>query len=72
MRRHPFDPLAAALGLAVIALAVAVSLFELDRLEDNLLFVVAGAAVLLALFVIPWRRDPSATPSPDAGDTVEE
>ena len=64
MPRHRFDPFAAVLGLVLIGLAVAVASFELDGIEDNVVLVVAGAAVLVALLIIPWRRD-----APDAPDT---
>lgn len=70
MPRHRFDPFAAVLGLILIGLAIAVALFELDRIEDNLVVVVAGAAVLLALLVIPWRRDESDA-SAGLGGVVE-
>jgi len=69
MKRHPFDPLAAALGLAIVALAVAVAMFELGGIEDNLVGVIAGAAVFVALLIIPWRRNPSAT---RVGEVVEQ
>jgi hypothetical protein len=68
MRRHPFRPLDAVLGLAVVLLGVLVAVFGFEDVdEDNVVMWCAIGAVVIGLALIPWPRrgDSSAVELPD-------
>jgi hypothetical protein len=68
MRRHPFRPLDAVLGLAVVLLGVLVAVFGFEDVEDdNVVMWCAIGAAVIGLALIPWprRKDPSAVELPD-------
>jgi hypothetical protein len=56
VKPHPFQPLAAVLGIGVIALGVLVTMFGVERLEDDVLVWTAVGAALIGVALIPWRR----------------
>ncbi len=56
MKAHPFQPLAAVLGIGVIALGVLVAVFGVGRVDDDALVWVAVGVALLGIALIPWRR----------------
>jgi len=66
MQRHPFDPVAAALGILAIAAGLLVALGEAVDLQTDGRWWLAGAAVLVGLAIIPWRRP--AAPDGDPGE----
>jgi hypothetical protein len=56
MRRHPIDPLSAALGILAVALGVLVACTELDELgSDSVAWIIAGV-LLVGLGLVPWPR----------------
>jgi hypothetical protein len=66
---HPFRPLDAVLGLALIAVGVLVSVFGFENLdEDNLFVWLAIAAGVVGLSLLPWphRRTPVPHAEPAA------
>ena len=68
MRRHPFRPLDAVLGLVVVLLGVLVAVFGFEDVEDdNVVLWCAIGAVVIGLALIPWprRQDPAAAELPD-------
>jgi hypothetical protein len=68
MRRHPFRPLDAVLGLAVVLLGILVAVFGFEDVEDdNVVVWCAIGAVVIGLALIPWPRHehPSAVELPD-------
>jgi hypothetical protein len=68
MRRHPFRPLDAVLGLVVVLLGVLVALFGFEDVEDdNVVMWCAIGAVVIGLALIPWPRrgDPAVVELPD-------
>jgi hypothetical protein len=68
MRRHPFRPLDAVLGLAVVLLGMLVAVFGFEDVEnDNVVVWCAIGAVVIGLALIPWPRHehPSAVELPD-------
>lgn len=67
MHRHPFHPMSAALGLALVALGVVV-VFGLEQIGDDTIVWVAAAAALLGAAMIPWRRQrPGVGAQPSSG-----
>jgi hypothetical protein len=56
MESHPFQPLAAVLGIGVIALGVLVAIFGFEHVEDDALAWAAVGAAVIGLALIPWRR----------------
>ena len=69
MQRHPFRPLDAVLGLALVLLGVLVAVFGFENVDDdNVVMWCAIAAGVIGLALLPWpRRTKSApaTPLPD-------
>jgi hypothetical protein len=68
MRRHPFRPLDAVLGLVVVLLGVLVAVFGFEDVDDdNVVMWCAIGAVVIGLALIPWprRQDPAAVELPD-------
>ncbi len=63
MRPHPFRPLDAVLGLAVIAVGVLVAVFGFEDLdEDNVFIWLVIAAGVLGLSLLPWPHRRAAEP----------
>ena len=56
MARHPFDFLSAALGVVAVGLGVLVSTASIDRVDTDLGWWFALAALVLGLGLIPWNR----------------
>lgn len=56
MRRHPFDPLSAALGILAIALGVLVATAELDELGSDAGAWIAAGVLVAGLGMVPWSR----------------
>jgi hypothetical protein len=65
VRRHPFDPVSAALGVLAVVAGLLVMLGEAADLETDGSWWFAAAAVVVGLAVIPWRRR-TAAPADDA------
>jgi hypothetical protein len=68
--RHPFDLVSAALGVLAVAVGSLVALGQLADLDRRGPWWLAGAAVLVGLAIIPWRRRTAST-DPRA-DTAEQ
>jgi len=70
VRRHPLDPLSAALGVIAVVLGVLVATDQLDELGSDTGAWIAGAVMLVGLGLLPWswRRNRSAS----ADDTPSE
>ncbi len=63
MRRHPFRPLDAVLGLALVLLGVLVAVFGFENLDDdNVVMWCAIAAGVIGLALLPWPRRTRSTP----------
>jgi len=58
MRRHPFDPVSAALGVLALAAGLLVLLGDAAAVDTRGGGWIAVAAVLVGLAIIPWRRPP--------------
>jgi hypothetical protein len=74
MRRHPFRPLDAVLGLAVVLLGVLVAVFGFEDVdEDNVVMWCAIGAVVIGLALIPWphRESRSAAELPDESSPAD-
>ena len=56
MKRHPFQPFVALLGVAVSLLGVLVAVFGFEEIDDDALVWVAVAAGVVGIALIPWRR----------------
>ena len=57
MRRHPFRPLDAVLGLALVLLGVLVAVFGFEDLDDdNVVMWCAIGAGVIGLALLPWPR----------------
>ena len=71
MPPHRFNPLSAVVGLAVIALGVAVSVFGFDELDNDPIVWGAAIAVLVALILmaLPTRSTRPAIEEPGAAET---
>jgi hypothetical protein len=69
VRRHPFRPLDAVLGLGLVILAVLVAVFGLENLDDdNVVVWCAIGAGVIGVALLPWprrRESTSPTPLPD-------
>ena len=64
MRRHPFRPLDAVLGLALVLLGVLVAVFGFENLDDdNVVVWCAIAAGVIGLALLPWPRRTESTPA---------
>lgn len=59
MRRHSFDPVSAALGIFAVVAGLFVMLGEAAEVDARGPWWIAGAAVLVGLAIIPWRRGPA-------------
>ena len=55
MKRHPFQPLVAVLGLALVALGILVATFGFEGIGDDALVWAAVAAGVVVVALIPWR-----------------
>ena len=72
MSRHPFDPVSAALGIFALVAGLFVMLGEAADVDARGPWWIAGAAVLVGLAIIPWRRGsdvdvpPANAPTDDA------
>jgi membrane protease YdiL (CAAX protease family) len=55
MKRHPFQPFTALLGIALIILGVLVAVFGFEQIGDDALVWAAVAAGVVGLALIPWR-----------------
>lgn len=65
MHRHPFDPLAAALGIVAIALGVLVATADIDDLGADAGIWLAIGVLVVGLGLIPWtRRHRPSDPDP--------
>lgn len=67
MPRHPFQPLAAAVGVVLVALGLVVAMSCVERLHESPVVWFAAAAVVLGLGMIPWTRRPPAGTDGDHG-----
>jgi hypothetical protein len=56
VHRHPFDPVSAVLGILAVAAGLLVTLGEPTDLDSRGPWWLAGAAVLVGVAIIPWRR----------------
>ena len=64
MQRHPFRPLDAVLGLALVLLGVLVAVFGFENLDDdNVVMWCAVAAGVIGLALLPWPRRTKSTPA---------
>jgi hypothetical protein len=76
MKRHSFQPLAAALGVGLIVLGLLVATFGFEAIDDDALIWAAVAAGLVGLALIPWRGSGGvAVPvsaSASEGEAVEQ
>ena len=59
MKRHPFQPFTALLGIALVVLGVLVAVFGFEELGDDVLVWAAVAAGVVGVALIPWRRRPT-------------
>jgi hypothetical protein len=71
MRRHPLDPVSAALGILTVTAGLLVMLGESADIDTSGGWWIAVAAVLVGIAIIPWRLRPSA-PRPDADGAADE
>jgi hypothetical protein len=58
MRRHPFDPVSAALGILSLVAGLVVLFGEAADVDTRGGGWIAVGAVLVGLAIIPWRRQP--------------
>jgi hypothetical protein len=75
VRPHPFRPLDAVLGLALIAVGVLVAVFGFEDLdEDNVFIWLVIAAGILGLSLLPWPHRRAAAPvaEPVAGPVPDD
>jgi hypothetical protein len=56
VRRHPFDPISAALGILAVTAGLLVALGEVADVDTGGPWWAAAAAGLIGLAIIPWRR----------------
>ena len=70
MDRHPFDPVSAVGGIIAVVAGLLVLLGEAADLDAAGSWWLSGAAVLVGLAIIPWRRRPTpvAAAAPVPGD----
>jgi hypothetical protein len=74
VRPHPFRPLDAVLGLAVVAVGILVAVFGFEELdEDNVFIWLVIAAGILGLSLLPWphRRPPEPAVTPATEPVLE-
>jgi hypothetical protein len=62
MSRHPFDPFSLLLGLACVALGLAVALGRIDDVEGGWGVWAALVALVVGVGLVPWRAP--AIPDP--------
>jgi hypothetical protein len=70
MRRHPLDPVSAALGILTVTVGLLVMFGESVGIDTSGGWWIAVAAVLVGIAIIPWRLRPG-TPDADA-DGVDD
>lgn len=65
MRRHPVEPLSAALGIIAVVLGVLVATARLDELGYATGGWITAAVLLVGLGLLPWSRRRSRSASVD-------
>jgi hypothetical protein len=69
VRRHPFRPLDAVLGLGLVILGVLVAVFGFEDVDDdNVVVWCAIAAGIVGLALLPWPRRNESTLVPPLPD----
>ena len=64
MRSHPFRPLDAVLGVALVLLGVLVAVFGFEDLDDdNVVVWCAIGAGVIGLALLPWPRRKESAPA---------
>lgn len=63
MKRHPFDPVAAVLGMLVVALGVAVMSGAVPTLGGFGTWLAIGV-LAVGVAMVPWHRDTTPEPGP--------
>lgn len=56
MRRHPVDPLSAALGIVAVVLGLLVATDRLDELGSDTGAWITAAVLVVGLGLLPWSR----------------
>jgi hypothetical protein len=69
MRRHPFDPVSAALGIVAVTAGLLALFGDAADIGTRNGQWITVAAVLVGLVIIPWRRDPRGDPDQTADRT---
>jgi MYXO-CTERM domain-containing protein len=71
VRRHPVDPLSAALGIIAVVLGVLVATDQLDELGSDTGAWITAAVLLVGLGLLPWsRRRNRGAPADDTAPEV--
>ena len=65
MKRHPFRPLVALVGVAVVLLGVLVATFGFEEIGDDVLVWAAVATGVVGVALVPWRGRRPAEPIAD-------
>jgi hypothetical protein len=65
MKRHPFDPWSAVLGLCAVAVAIVVIAAELPDVSAGHTWWLAAVALAAGLVIIPWRRPHTQPAGPE-------
>ena len=59
MSRHVFDPVSAVLGVLAVVAGLLVAVGQAVDLDINTAWLIAAAAILIGVAIIPWRGSAS-------------
>jgi len=72
MKRHPFQPFVALVGVALVLLGVLVATFGFEQVGDDVLVWAAIATGVVGIALFPWRSlraESDSDPDPDLVNT---